>query len=48
MYKSFLGLLIVLVVVGCNKVQDPFEIGTQHIGFLTDSTQVKYIIKVFG
>lgn len=36
-------LLIALTAVSCNteKKKDPFQIGKQHIGLLTDSTQVK-------
>lgn len=44
MNKSLITvLLITLTIVGCNteKKQDPFQIGKQHIGLLTDSTQVK-------
>jgi hypothetical protein len=44
MNKSLVSLvLLVLLVVSCvtEKKQDPFQIGKQHIGLLTDSTQVK-------
>jgi hypothetical protein len=40
-------LLITLIIVGCNKEQDPFQIGKQHIGFLTDSTQIKEVETIF-
>tara|TARA_R110002049_G_scaffold122465_3_gene277310 strand:- start:9052 stop:9615 length:564 start_codon:yes stop_codon:yes gene_type:complete len=49
MYKSFLGLVaLTLVFISCKKEQSPFEIGKQHIGFLTDSTQVKDLETIFG
>ena len=44
MNKSlFTTLLVALLVVSCTteKKKDPFKIGKQHIGLLTDSTQVK-------
>lgn len=36
-------VLIALLIVSCtkDKKQDPFQINKQHIGLLTDSTQVK-------
>lgn len=48
MYKSFLGLVALsLIFLSCNKEQNPFEIGTQHIGFLTDSSLVKDLKTIF-
>ncbi|MFK7780813.1 hypothetical protein [Psychroserpens sp.] len=44
MNKSLVAvMLIALLIVSCTKEkkQDPFQIGKQHIGLLTDSTQVK-------
>ena len=44
MNKPLVSLvLLALLVVSCatEKKQDPFQIGKQHIGLLTDSTQVK-------
>lgn len=42
MCKSFFSLVIAaVIVVGCQKDPDPFLIGKQHVGLLTDSTQVK-------
>jgi len=44
MNKSlFIVVIIALLIVGCTteKKQDPFKIDKQHIGLLTDSTQVK-------
>ncbi|WP_456438039.1 hypothetical protein [Psychroserpens sp.] len=44
MNKSLVSiLLIAILIVSCakEKKQDPFQIGKQHIGLLTDSTQVK-------
>lgn len=32
----------------CKKEQDPFQIGKQHIGLLTDSTQVKDLEVIFS
>ena len=49
MYKSFLSLIIItLLFASCNKEQNPFEIGKQHIGLLTDSTQVKDLKSVYA
>jgi len=42
MYKSFYCIVILsLLIIGCEKKPDPFLVGKQHVGFLTDSTQVK-------
>ena len=49
MYKLFLSLVILsLLFSSCKKEQDPFEIGKQHLGLLTDSTQVKDLKSVFA
>ena len=51
MKKSFLKVLsivIVILFVACKKNQNPFEIGKQHIGFLTDSTQIKDLKTIFA
>ncbi|GAA4799022.1 hypothetical protein [Litoribaculum gwangyangense] len=49
MRNTFLGLLAsAILFVSCKKDQDPFEIGKQHIGFLTDSTQVKDLETIFA
>lgn len=49
MRHSFLGILaITLLVVSCNKEQNPFEISKQHIGVLTDSTQIKDLKTIFS
>ena len=49
MYKSFLSLIIIsLLFSSCNKEQNPFEIGKQHLGLLTDSTQVKDLESIFA
>lgn len=47
--KKSLVLIVLLLVfcIGCNKEQDPFEISKQHVGLLTDSTQVKDLKLVF-
>lgn len=49
MRHSFLGLIVLTVFfISCKKKeQNPFEIGKQHIGFLTDSTQVKDLKTIF-
>ncbi|WP_250432904.1 hypothetical protein [Hanstruepera flava] len=48
MNKSFLPIiLIVLVIVGCTKQQDPFLISKKSIGLLTDSTQVKELKTIY-
>lgn len=48
MYKSFISLIILcLFLSSCIKEQDPFELSKQHIGLLTDSTQVKDLKTIF-
>ncbi|TYA59674.1 hypothetical protein [Formosa maritima] len=48
MKKSLFSLAILtLLFISCNKEQDPFQISKQHIGLLTDSTQVKDLKAVF-
>lgn len=44
---STLIVVIVILLIGCKKEQNPFEIGAKHIGFLTDSTQVKDLKTIF-
>lgn len=49
MNKTLLSLLIfTLLLASCKREQDPFQIGKQHIGLLTDSTQVKDIESLFS
>lgn len=49
MRNSILGILAVtLLISSCNKKQNPFEIGKQHIGLLTDSTQVKDLKNIYS
>ena len=49
MYKSFFSLIIITSLFSsCNKTQNPFEIGNQHIGLLTDSTQVKDLKTIYA
>lgn len=49
MYKTFIILIIFsLFFSSCKKEQDPFEIAKQHVGLLTDSTQVKDLKTIFG
>ncbi|MBU2949441.1 hypothetical protein KO493_01885 [Tamlana agarivorans] len=48
MRKLLFGTLaLTLLLSSCGKKQNPFEISKQHIGLLTDSTQVKDLEKVF-
>lgn len=48
MYKSILSLLIVSSILSsCSKQQDPFQISKQHVGLLTDSTQVKDLKSIY-
>lgn len=48
MNKSLLYLIIfTLVLTSCKKEQDPFQVSKQHIGLLTDSTQVKDLEALF-
>ena len=48
MRHSFLGLIaLTLLVLSCKKEQNPFEISKQHIGLLTDSTQVKDLKHIY-
>lgn len=49
MHKSTIYSLFVFLVcfLACNKAQNPFEISKQHVGLLTDSTQVKDLELVF-
>ncbi|MFI1745400.1 hypothetical protein [Thalassobellus sediminis] len=49
MRHSFLGFLaITLLLASCNQEQNPFEISKQHIGSLTDSTQIKDLKTIFS
>lgn len=49
MKNSLLSIILIsLVFVSCKKEQNPFEIGKHHIGFLTDSTQVKDLKIIFS
>lgn len=48
MNKSIICIVILsILIIGCKKEQDPFLIGKQNIGLLTDSTQVKDLELVF-
>lgn len=48
MYKTIFYLVVAAVlIVGCNKEPDPFLIGKQNVGLLTDSTQLKDLDLVF-
>ena len=49
MNKSILSLIIITTLfASCKKEQDPFQISKQHIGLLTDSTQVKDLKAIYG
>lgn len=49
MNKSIFSLIILtFFLASCKKEQDPFQISKQHIGLLTDSTQVKDLESVFS
>ncbi|MFI1771713.1 hypothetical protein [Thalassobellus citreus] len=49
MRHSFLGFLaITLLLASCNQEQNPFEISKQHVGSLTDSTQIKDLKTIFS
>ncbi|MDA9069757.1 hypothetical protein N9R06_03960 [Algibacter sp.] len=49
MYKSILIIIIITsLFTSCKKEQNPFEISNQHIGLLTDSTQVKDLKRVYA
>ncbi|MGC6431274.1 MAG: hypothetical protein ACON5F_09560 [Jejuia sp.] len=48
MKKSLIYVSIfVMLFLACEKEQNPFEISKQHVGLLTDSTQVKDLKLVF-
>ncbi len=49
MQKSFFSLIILtLFLTSCEKEQNPFQISKQHVGLLTDSTQVKDLQNIFS
>ncbi|WP_418509301.1 hypothetical protein [Corallibacter sp.] len=49
MNKTLLSLFIIAIAaVSCKKEQDPFQISKQHIGLLTDSTQVKDLKAIYS
>lgn len=49
MNKALLAIsLILFVFFSCKQEQDPFQIGKQHIGLLTDSTQVKDLKTIYA
>ncbi len=49
MKKTILSLVVVsLILTNCKKEQDPFQISKQHIGLLTDSTQVKDLETIYS
>jgi hypothetical protein len=40
--------LTLLLSISCKKEQNPFQVGKQHIGLLTDSTQVKDLKSIYA
>ncbi|SFC81455.1 hypothetical protein [Algibacter pectinivorans] len=49
MYKSFLTVLCIsFIITSCNNTPNPFEISKQHVGLLTDSTQVKDLKTIYA
>ncbi|WP_298555318.1 hypothetical protein [uncultured Algibacter sp.] len=44
----FSVIVITILFSSCKKEQNPFEISKQHIGLLTDSTQVKDLEKIYA
>ncbi|WJJ97618.1 hypothetical protein [Algibacter luteus] len=48
MNKFFISIILISVLFSsCKKEQNPFEIGKQHVGLLTDSTQVKELKNIY-
>jgi len=48
MYKLYtIIIVLVLLFTSCKKEQDPFQIGKQHIGLLTDSTQIQELKTIY-
>ncbi|ALJ06212.1 hypothetical protein APS56_14190 [Pseudalgibacter alginicilyticus] len=49
MQKSLFSLILLCIFLySCKKEQNPFEINNQHIGLLTDSTQVKDLKTIYN
>ncbi|GGK33206.1 hypothetical protein GCM10007962_29480 [Yeosuana aromativorans] len=49
MNKLFSSLIIAITLfTSCKKEQDPFQISAQHVGLLTDSTQVKDLKAIYS
>lgn len=44
----FCLISLTVLITSCKKKQDPFLIGKQHIGLLTDTTQIKDLKQVFS
>jgi len=47
-YSILVIILSISLLTSCNKEQDPFQIATNNIGNLNDSTQVKDLKMVFA
>ncbi len=49
MNNYFLSLIILTVLLtSCKKEQNPFQVSKQHIGLLTDSTQIKDLEGIYS
>lgn len=40
-------MIISILITSCNKEQDPFQMSKQHIGLITDSTEIKDLKTIF-
>lgn len=48
MRHLILGIIASTILFSsCSKTQNPFEISKQHVGLLTDSTQVKHLESIY-
>ncbi len=43
---AYLSLLLI-IATACNTPKDPFEVAKQHVGLLTDSTEVRQLKSVY-
>ncbi len=44
---SLFSLILLLCFASCNSPQDPFDISKQHVGLLTDSTEIHQLKAVY-
>ncbi len=47
MKNTLSALILILILTGCKKEIDPYNIGASNVGLLTDSTQVKDLKTLF-